>query len=187
MLKLVPFDFIKPSKLLYGLSPWDYLALDADGNLLARGTNKIVVLDTPGIFGYFNLREAYPLGNYPNTNAKAIDDTPAFDEKPWGSLGEVQAIPGYDLVEPVQLDQKTFDAVIKGIPNPGGNPTVAIQTKRRSPGLADELEKFIEDGPRRMDAAAAEVMKSMKRDPLDHDGDGKKGGSLKGTRKRKAK
>lgn len=151
MLNLLPFDFIKPTKLLANLGPWDYVAVDANGVVLGRGRVKELILATPGIFGYFNLREAYPLGDYPNVKAKAVNDTPAFDAQPWGSLGDIQTIPGQPLIEP------------KIIP---------------------DLEKQIADGPRRLNELAD---KAMKRDPLDHDGDGRKGGSVKGSKRKKAK
>lgn len=157
MLKLVPFDFIQPSKLLAHLDPYDYVAVSETGVVLGRGRVKELVLDTPGIFGYFNLREAYPLGNYPKVKMEAAKpaQTPSFDEAPWGSLGDVQAVPGWPLIETLKIDRP------------------------------DLVEQFIEDGPRRMNEAADKAMKLMKRDPLDHDGDGKKGGSLKGAKRKK--
>lgn len=94
LLKLVPFDFIQPSKLLLGLAPQDYVAVDDRGNVLGRGRNKEAILQSPGAYGYFSLSEA----------AK-VKQTPSFEEKPFGSIGEVQAIPGLPLIEPVTINR----------------------------------------------------------------------------------
>lgn len=98
MLKLVPFNFIQPSKLLLGLGPYDYVAVDETGRVLGRGRNKDAVLETPGIFGYFNLKEAAPI----DAENKTI---PSFDDKPFGSLGPIQTIPGMPLIETVTINR----------------------------------------------------------------------------------
>ena len=98
MLKLVPFDFIQPSKLLLGLNAYDYVAVGPAGEVLGRGINKEAILATPGATGYFNLKEASPI----DVAKKA---PPNFDEKPWGSVGEIQTIPGQPLIEPVKINR----------------------------------------------------------------------------------
>lgn len=96
MLTLIPFNEIQPSKLLLGLSHMDYVAVGPGGEVLGRGRNKEAILQTPGATGYFSLSEAA---------APTNKQTPNFDEKPWGSVGEVQAIPGQPLIEPVKINR----------------------------------------------------------------------------------
>ena len=96
MLNIVPFDFIQPSKLMLGLTPMDYVAVGPAGEVLGRGINKEAILATPGATGYFNLKEAA---------APADNKTPNFDDKPWGSVGEVQTVPGWPLIEPVKINR----------------------------------------------------------------------------------
>jgi hypothetical protein len=98
MLNLVPFDFIQPSKLLLGLDAYDYVAVGPTGEVLGRGRVKELVLNTPGIYGYFNLKEASPIDVAKNA-------PPNFDDKPWGSVGEVQTVPGWPLIEPVKINR----------------------------------------------------------------------------------
>ena len=97
MTKLIDFDFIQPSKLMLGLGPYDYVAVGPNGEVLGRGRNKEAILLTPGIDGYFNLMEAAP----PDAAKKA---PPSFDEKPFGSVGPVQTIPGYSVIEPLKVN-----------------------------------------------------------------------------------
>lgn len=96
MLTLIPFNEIQPSKLLLGLGHMDYVAVGPGGEVLGRGRNKEAILQTPGATGYFSLSEAA---------APTNKQTPNFDEKPWGSVGEVQAIPGQPLIEPVKINR----------------------------------------------------------------------------------
>ena len=96
MLNIVPFDFIQPSKLMLGLTPMDYVAIGPTGEVLGRGINKEAILATPGATGYFNLKEAA---------APVNNKTPNFDEKPFGSVGEVQTVPGWPLIEPVKINR----------------------------------------------------------------------------------
>ena len=96
MPKLVAFDFIQPSKLLLGLGPYDYVAVDPNGRVLGRGVVKELILNTPGIHGYFNLKEAAPID-------AAKKAPPSFEDKPFGSIGEVQTVPGQPLIEPVKV------------------------------------------------------------------------------------
>lgn len=96
MLNIVAFDFIQPSKLMLGLTPMDYVAVGPTGEVLGRGINKEAILATPGATGYFNLKEAA---------APADNKTPNFDDKPWGSVGEVQTVPGWPLIEPVKINR----------------------------------------------------------------------------------
>jgi hypothetical protein len=98
LLKLVPFDFIQPSKLLLGLGPNEYVAVDEKGMVLGRGRNKEAILATPGATGYFNLKEMAPLDD-------AKDGPPPFEKAPWGSLGPVQNIPGQPLIEPIKVNR----------------------------------------------------------------------------------
>ena len=98
MLNIVPFDFIQPSKLMLGLTPMDYVAIGPTGEVLGRGINKEAILATPGAIGYFNLKEASPI----DVAKKA---PPNFEEKPWGSVGEVQTVPGWPLIEPVKINR----------------------------------------------------------------------------------
>jgi len=98
LLTLVSFDFIQPSKLLLGLGPYDYVAVGPSGEVLGRGRVKELVLNTPGATGYFNLKEASPI----DLEKKA---PPSFDEKPWGSIGQVQNIPGQPLIEPIKVNR----------------------------------------------------------------------------------
>jgi hypothetical protein len=98
LLTLVSFDFIQPSKLLLGLSPYDYVAVGPNGEVLGRGRSKEAILATPGATGYFNLKEASPI----DLEKKA---PPSFDEKPWGSIGQVQNIPGQPLIEPIKVNR----------------------------------------------------------------------------------
>jgi hypothetical protein len=96
MLTLIPFNEIQPSKLLLGLSHMDYVAVGPGGEVLGRGRNKEAILQTPGATGYFSLSEAA---------APTNKQTPNFDEKPWGSVGEVQTVPGWPLIEPVKINR----------------------------------------------------------------------------------
>ena len=96
MLNIVAFDFIQPSKLMLGLTPMDYVAIGPTGEVLGRGINKEAILATPGATGYFNLKEAA---------SPADNKTPNFDDKPWGSVGEVQTVPGWPLIEPVKINR----------------------------------------------------------------------------------
>lgn len=93
-MNLVSFDFIQPSKLMLGLAPQDYVAVGPNGEVLGRGRNKEAILATPGATGYYNIHEA--------SSAKA---TPSFDEKPFGSISEVQTVPGWPLIEPVKVNR----------------------------------------------------------------------------------
>jgi hypothetical protein len=97
MTKLIDFDFIQPSKLMLGLGPYDYVAVGPNGEVLGRGRNKEAILLTPGINGYFNLMEAAPID-------AAKKAPPSFDEKPFGSVGPVQTIPGYSIIEPLKVN-----------------------------------------------------------------------------------
>ena len=151
-MKLVSFDFIQPSKLMLGLAPQDYVAVDENGAVLGRGRNKEAILATPGATGYYSLHEA--------ASAKA---TPSFDEKPFGSISEVQAVPGWPLIQPVKvnrpdlveepvLNQKTLEDAIKKPPKPGGNPAYV---------MIDGV--FMDEGPRRANKIADEAIKAVKK------------------------
>jgi hypothetical protein len=138
MLKLVPFDFIQPSKLLLGLDAYDYVAVGPTGEVLGRGRVKELVLNTPGATGYFNLREAAPID-------LAKKAPPTFDEKPWGSVGEIQTIPGQPLIEPVKInrpDLVVFDEATDFTP--------------------EQIEKIVADGPRRANETADKATKKSK-------------------------
>lgn len=138
MLTLVPFDFIQPSKLLLGLGPHDYVAIGPKGEVLGRGRVKELVLNTPGATGYFNLKEAAPID-------AATKAPPNFDEKPWGSVGEIQTVPGWPLIEPIKIDRPDL--------------VVVDEATNFTP---EQIEKIVADGPRRMEEVANKVTKKPK-------------------------
>lgn len=133
-MNLVSFDFIQPSKLMLGLAPQDYVAVGPNGEVLGRGRNKEAILATPGATGYYNIHEA--------SSAKA---TPSFDEKPFGSISEVQTVPGWPLIQPVKINRPDF--------------LIVDEATNFTP---EQIEKIVADGPRRMEEVADKVTKKLK-------------------------
>lgn len=126
LLNLVSFDFIQPSKLLLGLAPQDYVAVGPNGEVLGRGRNKEAILATPGATGYYNVHEA--------SSAKA---TPSFDEKPFGSISEVQAVPGWPLIQPVKVNRPDLVVNEQALSEPVVPATAAPKTVKKSKAKKD--------------------------------------------------